>query len=155
MLTYQRAHEIFSYIPETGLFYYKISTNPRNKIGQLAGSPATGGYLTVMVNKRNYRLHRLAFLMMTGNFPKEQVDHINGNPSDNSWSNLRAVSHKENNWNRTSIGVCKHQNKFVANTGENGKSIHLGRFNTFEEAFEVAQKRKREYKKQFYRAIVL
>jgi hypothetical protein len=81
---------------------------------------------------------------MTGSWPKEQIDHINGDPLDNRWSNLREATQSQNNWNtrlsrnNTSgyKGVSWHkgERKWDATIMAYGKSHFLGRFKTKEEA---------------------
>lgn len=57
------------------------------------------GYMCANLSGRRYYGHRVAFACMTGDWPKHEVDHINGNPSDNRWANLRDVTHTDNNRN--------------------------------------------------------
>jgi hypothetical protein len=67
----------------------------------------------------------------------EQIDHINGNRVDNRIENLRAVNHQQNQWNRTKAKGYyfeKSRNKWKAHISIKGKNIHLGRFDTEEEA---------------------
>ena len=82
--------------------------------------------------------------MMTGEWP-EEIDHINGDRSDNRWSNLRNVTHRENRANsygwskKTSskfIGVCKQtgSDRWKAQASVNGKAKHLGLFDSEIEA---------------------
>ena len=92
--------ENLSYDPDSGVFRRKISNTRAVKAGDIAGSQNGKGYLTMMVCGRVYKAHRLAFLYMTGSFPPEEVDHINGIRDDNRWANLRAVSHVENSKNQ-------------------------------------------------------
>ncbi len=83
--------ENLSYDPDSGVFRRKISNTRAVKAGDIAGSQNGKGYLTMMVCGRVYKAHRLAFLYMTGSFPPEEVDHINGIRDDNRWACLRAV----------------------------------------------------------------
>ena len=152
MITYQRVHDLLDYDPETGWFAYKYSPNNRVKKGTEAGS-LQHGYLTVMIDGKNYRLHRLAFLLMEGKLPDCQIDHINGNRSDNRWCNLRKVTHEQNCWNKKAKGVCFHKRagKYVAYSDHLKKREHLGCFDTFEEAHAVASARRAELKGEYYR----
>jgi hypothetical protein len=81
---------------------------------------------------------------MTGEFPPDQVDHQDGNGSNNSWKNLRAVTHAENQKNaRKSVantsgttGVCwnTQRNKWQSKIHLNGQWKHLGFFHDKAEA---------------------
>lgn len=87
--------------------------------------------------------HRVIWFMETGNWP-EEVDHINGDGTDNSWGNLREVSRKENHKNKKLYtvnssgvsGVCfdKPTCKWRAYIQVLGKTKHLGRFINKEDA---------------------
>lgn len=86
-----------SYNPETGEFIWLVS-GYRNKIGMRAGSQNNQGYRHLYIDKNYYKEHRLAFFLMTGNWPdrKNDIDHINGIKNDNRWSNLREVTRSQN-----------------------------------------------------------
>lgn len=100
MITQERLKELFDYNPETGLFIRKVRLGGRASVGKVVGSLTEKGYLKVYIEGKNYFLHRLAFLFMTGCSPKYEIDHINNNRSDNSWKNLREVLPYENALNR-------------------------------------------------------
>lgn len=83
-------------------------------------------------------MHRV----VAGTPPELETDHINRNGLDNRRSNLRDATHAQNQHN-TSVprnnklgvkGVTKGRNKFIANIGHDGKRIHIGTFNTIEQA---------------------
>lgn len=99
MLTQKRLREVLHYDPSTGIFTWIIATSDRLKVNTIAGSLRKSGYRNLQVDKKLYLAHRLAFLYMVGYIPK-YVDHINGDPSDNSWENLRECSLKQNQYNR-------------------------------------------------------
>jgi len=150
MITQEEANRIFNYDPETGIFTYKISTCNCVKAGAIAGSPSHG-YLTVMYKGRNYKLHRLVFLLESGMFPEEQVDHINGVRSDNRRCNLRLASNAQNCQNKSAKGVIFYRNRYVAYAYHNNKSYYLGRYESFEEAKKVSEEKRKELKGEFYR----
>ena len=91
--------KILSYNPETGIFIWLLSTSPNQKIGNIAGCIREKKYRIIQLNGLKYYSHRLAWFYMTGNWPKEELDHINGIKDDDRFVNLREVSRLENNWN--------------------------------------------------------
>lgn len=144
MLTQKQLKEVLHYCPDSGVFTWKVSKHNRVKLGAIAGSIDAHGYRVIRVSLEIYKSHRLAFLYQNGNLPKNQVDHINGNKSDNRIKNLRQVSNKENAKNQklrvtnTSgvVGVSFHSiyKKWQASICCNYKYVYLGRFKDFFEA---------------------
>ena len=90
-LNQSKLKELLNYNPENGSFTWLKSQGNASK-GSKAGSLAVNGYILIAVNGQRYRAHRLAFLYMKARFPVLDIDHINRNPSDNRWVNLREVS---------------------------------------------------------------
>lgn len=95
----------FSYNPLTG----KITRNDRKNSN---GSFDKDGYLIIKIKGKQFKAHRLAFLLYYGYFPKKEIDHINRIRTDNRILNLREVTRLENIKN-----ITKKINK---NTGEVG-----------------------------------
>lgn len=87
--------KLLTYYPISGLFVWKTNKGTRRR-GEIAGTVRVDGYTQIQVNHQLYYAHRLAFLFMLGRWPIGEVDHLNNTPADNSWKNLREVSHREN-----------------------------------------------------------
>ena len=153
-LTAQRLRELLSYEPETGHFRHLLRRSGVT-LGALAGCVATNGYAYISIDGRKYCAHRLAFLHMTGEWPIEDVDHINCDPTDNRWANIRSVSRKVNNQNRRrtrsdntsgfmGVSRCMDGDKWRARVMLNQREVHLGRFDTREAAQAAYLKAKRQ-----------
>lgn len=150
----QELVELFEYHPN-GVITSKYSKSNR-RIGAIVGVKNKYGYLTAKLNKKTYCVHRLIWTICNGFIPDGfDIDHINGNRSDNRIENLRLVTRQGNNQNlqhaksnsKTKLlGACFHKatKKFVAQIRENGKYKYLGLFDTALEAHNVYLKRKRE-----------
>jgi hypothetical protein len=152
MLTQERLKELLHYNPETGLFSWLVNRARGATKGVIAGT-LKEGRIDIMVFRKHYKAHRLAWLYVHGSFPKEQIDHINGNPSDNRLSNLREATHSENQQNirraqvnsKTGVlGVSPCRGKFQASIKANNKQYNLGKFNSIEEAKLAYDKKKAE-----------
>lgn len=142
------------YDPETGEFWRIQSDSPRfrNKLPMKAESCiSTKGYRKLMISKVRKPVHVLAFFYMTGRFPMPDmvIDHIDGNPLNNRWSNLREISGGENVRNQklskdTRSGVTgvylRSNGKFMPHIRINGKLNTLGVFSTLEEALNVRRR---------------
>jgi hypothetical protein len=136
-LSLEKLKENLHYDPETGIFTRKKKT-PSGPTGTIAGYKRKGGEINVRVGKQ-YLAHRLAWFYMTGEWPKLLIDHKNGNPSDNRWCNLREATHSQNCQNTPHRGVSwhKHYKKWGARSWCNGKSNHIGWYETEVEALEA------------------
>lgn len=103
-LTQERANELFCYDPDTGLLTRKIKRRYRYLVGSIAGALKIDHngcrYIVVEVDEISYMAHRVIWLMQTGEWPKNYIDHVNHDGTDNQWSNLRDVKHIENCRNR-------------------------------------------------------
>jgi hypothetical protein len=94
--------EIMEYDPISGIFTCKVRTGPRYFPGMVLGKANQFGHITIGVCCKNYMAHRLAYYYMTGIVPSDDmvIDHIDHNPGNNAWLNLRLVTISQNNANR-------------------------------------------------------
>ena len=91
-LSRKRLRELFDYNSDSGLFVRKITVSANATKGRIAGCPAKNGYLRIRIDGRYYYSHRLAWLYQFGEWPSEDLDHINGVRDDNLIANLRCAS---------------------------------------------------------------
>lgn len=161
MVTAARVRELLSYDLSTGEFRWKVSRGTK-KARSIAGYEYTYGcgkkYWLIRVDGKMYQAHRLAWLVTHGEFPPEQIDHIDGNGLNNRLENLRAVSDSENKRNLRKYsnntsgvsGVIWHKasQKWLAQIKVNRKNIHLGSFIDKSEA--VAARKAAEAKYNFH-----
>jgi hypothetical protein len=150
-LTAERLQKLVNYDPKTGIMTWKL---PRP--GVISGSPIghkrPDGYLATKVSYQSYLVHRLVWLYVTGEWPKNQIDHRDGNRTNNRFENLRDATQSENNQNQKCarrdnvstrlLGVTidyKRRGKkiFVAQININDVHKNIGRFATAAEAHEA------------------
>ena len=157
-ITQKRLKEVLHYDPDKGVFIWiKVSKYHREKMFKQAGGIQRDRqgrpHITIGIDGKLYQAHRLAFLYILGYFP-ETVDHMNGNPLDNRFSNLREVSSAENRENHAKrkkksglpLGVKKKsKTRYVARITINGKTLELGSFCSPEAASQAYLKAKRKY----------
>lgn len=153
MLTHERLLEYAFYDPVTGFFRAHAPRYRRpNSAGRLIGSAHTRGYLSASIDGSDYLLHRLAWFYIHGEWPRFNIDHINGVTADNRLCNLRDVPQNVNvqNQRRPSVsntsgflGVGREGKRFSAKIKVNRVVRYLGAFDTPEEAYAayVAAKR--------------
>lgn len=141
-LTAERLRCLLDYDPATGHFTRKVGRQGAGQ-GERAGCLRFGGYIQIGIDGRKYRAHRLAWLYVTGEWPKGEIDHINGDPADNRILNLRDVPNIVNQQNRSRpmkrnvtgfLGVSAWKGRYKAAIHAAGRDRHLGTFDTPEEA---------------------
>lgn len=99
MLTQERLKEILHYNKYVGVFTWRDKTN-RRTYGKTAGTVLRGrGYIVIGIGTKVYLAHHLVWLWHHGRMPHDQLDHIDGDRSNNLISNLREVSQRENSMN--------------------------------------------------------
>lgn len=103
MLTAERLREVLNYDPETGVFTWIKKTCRKAKIGKVAGTITNAKHGRVFMSvdgQRNYA-HRFAWLYVKGEWPPpgSEIDHANGDASDNRWINLRLATKTQNRAN--------------------------------------------------------
>lgn len=127
--------KMLSYDPETGGFTWIVKAANRIVVGAPAGTLKKSGYVDVKIKGRLHKAHRLAWLWSHGYLPEGEIDHINGDKSDNRIANLREVSRQCNSTNKHKYrsntsgvtGVYKRRpGVWAAQIRVEGKCIHLG-----------------------------
>jgi hypothetical protein len=131
VVTAERLREVLDYDPETGVFTWLVRTGVRIKVGDRAGT-LSGGYRIINVDGIAYRAARLAWLHVTGNWPRNEIDHDNRRRDDDRWENLKDKTSAEQKHNRgrhtantsgfAGVGFYKPKNKWRARVMVNGKT---------------------------------
>lgn len=133
--------EYLSYEPQTGILRWRKSTYRRGRPGDIAGA-IRAGHRTVNLLGRRYVATHLIWLLMTGEWPPNQIEHRNNDGTDDRWDNLRPATQTQNTYNNSIRrdntsgykGVHPYRrgnsSRWVAQIGKQ----HLGYFNAAEEA---------------------
>lgn len=166
MLTADEARNIWRYNPDTGEFFWLVPAwggkiPAGSPAGTISGDGAGRADRRVFLLKyrgQMYRAHRVAWLITIGKWPSNQIDHINGDPLDNRFCNLREATRHQNMHNTKKRagtsrykGVSKSFGKWKAQIRANGNPIHLGQFATEEEAHAAYCKAAKELHGEFAR----
>ncbi len=146
MLTVEKTKELFRYDGVTGHLFWREFRNGVNS-GKPAGYESSNGrksYWKIRVDGKNYRAHRLVWIVCKGEIPSLEIDHINGDSLDNRIENLRLVTRNENAQNQMrsrlpesgvcGVRWCKRRSKWVAIVQHNNRRYFVGRFTKVEEA---------------------
>lgn len=158
-LTADHLRSVLHYDPETGIFTWRKGRQG-TRLNRTAGAAHKAtGYVKICIDYKLYSAHRLAWLYMTGEWPAEQVDHINTIRHDNRWCNLRAANQSEQNANRSpdrrsttgykGVTFHKRAGKYLAQIGHNGKNHYLGLFADPAEAAKARAEKARELHGEF------
>lgn len=148
-LTAQRLRELFDYNSETGLFT-RLTSRGGFFAGEVLGEKPNheNGYFRIAIDQRNYFGHRLAWLHHFGEWPRQEIDHIDGNRMNNCIANLRDVPRavnaqnlkraKSNNKSSGLLGVTKHADGGFQARAKLAKTFYsFGLYDTPEEAHQA------------------
>lgn len=161
MLTPERLREVLNYDPAIGISTWRVKTAHCVKIGARAGW-IDGAYRRIEIDGVIYKEHRLAWLYMTGRWPEPECDHRDLDGLNNKWDNLREATTAQNCYNRgircdNSSGIKgvhwrEDKKKWHARIGVSGKRLHLGYFETKEQAADAYMRAAHEYFGEFARS---
>lgn len=158
VMTQELLRRFTHYDPHTGVFKRTHAMTNNHKIVEKEFIPQSitkQGYRQINMFKRPYLVHRLVFLYMNGEMPKNEVDHINGDRLDNRWCNLRVVT---TSGNRANMGVSLNNKsgvrgvywypryqKWEVTISRNKKHYYLGRYEDIDEAIRVRKEAEEYY----------
>lgn len=149
-LSADEVRRLLDYDPETGIFRWR--RNPERaknwnsrRAGKVAGYSMSSGYVQIRIEGHGlYLSHRLAWLHVTGDWPRQHVDHKNGDPADNRFCNLREATrtqnmrnmrmHADNQCGFLGVRFRPHHGKYEARIHRGGTLVWRGYFETAQEA---------------------
>lgn len=146
--------DYLSYSPDTGLFTWITKSSDKTTIGSTAGSKRPDGYIKIRIFGSQFLAHRLAWFYVHGEWPEEEIDHINRVRDDNRLSNLRSIKKRQQQQNLKLSeknttgysGVSRLANgTYRASITKDGKQIRLGVFKTPEGASDAYMIAKKKY----------
>jgi hypothetical protein len=164
VLTLEEFRSILGYDPVTGNFEWLRRVNKMIKPGRRVGSLKKDGYIEICVLGNMHKAHHFAWYLTHGVWPKECIDHKDGNRANNILSNLREATHRQNTHNKkmqrsNTIGFKGVrlqpynglQKRYGAVIRANGKVNFLGSRPTPEEAHKLYCAAARKYFGEFAR----
>lgn len=165
-LSADQVRALLDYDAETGELRWK-RTEARSKhwnsrfAGKLAGHLNKNGVVSIRIGDVLYLAHRIIWLIMTGEWPEAEIDHRDGDHSNNRWANLREANRTENMLNRAKqrnnasgfLGVRfrPHHGKWEARININGKQVWHIYASSAEEASEARREALPRFHGEFVR----
>lgn len=149
-LSAEYVRDILDYNPETGIFMWRKTLSKRAVKGRKAGfinGHANGARIKIGILGREYMAHRIAWLFVTGEWPVCEIDHVDTNAMNNSWTNLRQASSSENLRNRgpqknntsgyKGVTFVESRGLWIAGIKVHGKRHNLGAFKSAADAYKA------------------
>lgn len=143
-------------------FYYDDVALKYRFTEEYAGSVSEKGtpYLRVTVLGQQFYVHRICWFLKTGKWPETNVDHINGDKLDNSWTNLRLATHSQNGCNSVksnNTSGCKNvywsntRNRWVIDITLNNVRVFHKVMENYDDAVVLAKEKMNELHGEFAR----
>ena len=159
-LTFERAIALLEYDCLTGIFRWRVDHN-KMKAGDIAGGFGAGGYWMIGVDGGRYYGHRLAWLIMAGEWPSGKVDHKDTDRTNNVWENLRPATSSQNLMNSVikstnksgfkGVSWAAHCSKWQAHIRIDGRSTYLGLYENPADAHAAYAAASREFHGEYGR----
>lgn len=144
MLTQSHLKEILYYNPHVGVFVWCNKKRP-SKYGKTAGVACkSSGYIKIAIAGKNYSAQLLVWLYVHGRFSELQIDHRDGDKTNNLLSNLREAKPSQNSMNAAlsaanksgvkGVSFCNTTKKWLAQIDSGGKVAYRKSFKNLEDA---------------------
>ena len=158
----EQISEMMSYDPGSGNLIWKVKRGS-SKVGKIAGFEKSKGYIAVRVLEVIYHAHRVAWALYHNESPPtdREIDHIDGDKSNNRIANLRLATSKQNKHNVGMIasntsgvkGVTyrKNRNKWQAQISVDERCVYLGSYESFDDAVRARKAAEKVYGGEFIR----
>lgn len=147
LIDYEKIKNYLSYDENTGIVVWKKTLSNRAISGSRAGCIQKGRkriYRVIRINKILYLEHRICWLLFFNEWPKDEIDHIDQDPTNNKILNLRVVNTQQNSTNRPiqsnntsgirGVSWNKKTNKWISQIETNSINKYLGSFDSIEDA---------------------
>jgi hypothetical protein len=162
MIDQSTIRDVLHYDPSTGVFTWRKRPSNRVEVGSEAGCFNGRGYRRINIGGAKYLAHHLAWLYVHGKLPEVELDHINGDPADNRFANLREATRAQNGCNlrlsrantsgHTGVGWDARRKKWYARIDAKRCGKHLGYFDKKEDAIAARRSAALRYFGEFARA---
>jgi hypothetical protein len=148
---------------ETGVLTWKVrpslpkSWNTKYS-GKKAGVQNSNGYRYVQIDGIKYPVHHIVWAMKNDEWANSEIDHENGVEYGDGISNIRLSTRSQNNYNRSfKVGSSGHRGvwrsrngkKWVSSISCDGNPIHLGTFESREDAISAHEEAAKKYHGEF------
>lgn len=171
--------KLLRYDPETGKLFWRhrnveffkdgkysasracLVWNARHEGAEALTAVKDGGYLHGNIFRQRHRAHRVIWAMQVGEWPHLEIDHINGNPSDNRMENLRLATGAENSRNQKmlasntsghkNVSYIKRKGKWLARLNIGGGKIWQREFADKQDAAQAAAEARVRFHGEFAR----